>query len=241
MYSPAAIEKAPAARPASPASSTALLSLVPPVTPAISAKLDTRPSEAPKTAGRSQPPVTSECSCPIRWISAGALSVGVDLLGAGCSARLLAVAPGRVAGPPHVLVGRRAGLRRVGAGGLELLGGLAAGAQPGGHDDVGDRAEEDDQAGPLVEPQPEHVVGRVDPQALDPAAAHGVGGDVEREGPAVPEPEPAVRPDHQDGDADVPQQLVEEGRVVRRQVQAWRPAGASGSISTAHGRSVARP
>src|SRR3546814_4348203 len=37
---------------------------VPPATPAINAALETSPSIAPKTAGRSQPPVTSACSCP---------------------------------------------------------------------------------------------------------------------------------------------------------------------------------
>ena len=74
MYSPAAIEKAPAARPARPASSTALLSSEPPLTPAMRAKFDTRPSEAPKTAGRSQPPVTSECSCEMRSASRSARS-----------------------------------------------------------------------------------------------------------------------------------------------------------------------
>ena len=73
VYSPAAIENAPAARPARPASTTALRlpsarPAVPPATPAMRAKLETRPSMAPKTAGRSQPPVTS------RWCSRGMLT-----------------------------------------------------------------------------------------------------------------------------------------------------------------------
>ena len=38
---------------------------VPPATPAMRATLETRPSIAPKTAGRNQPPVTSACSWPI--------------------------------------------------------------------------------------------------------------------------------------------------------------------------------
>jgi hypothetical protein len=62
VYSPAAIENAPAARPARPASTMNLEpELVPPSMPAISAKFETRPSIAPNTAGRSQPPFTSRC------------------------------------------------------------------------------------------------------------------------------------------------------------------------------------
>ena len=73
VYSPAAIENAPATSPASPASTTAfwLSPLVPPEIPAMSAKFETSPSIAPKTAGRSQPPVTSPCS----WLTA-AISPG---------------------------------------------------------------------------------------------------------------------------------------------------------------------
>ena len=57
-----------------------------------------------------------------------------------------------------------------------------------------------------------------------------VGGDVEGEGPAVPEPEPAVGPDHEGGGSEVPQQLVEERRVEvaehdRLAVGAERPPG----------------
>src|SRR3954454_22185647 len=72
VYSPAAIEKAPAASPASPASTTAVVSdaaRVPPATPAISATFETSPSIAPNTAGRSHPPVTSGCSCPIGGVA----------------------------------------------------------------------------------------------------------------------------------------------------------------------------
>lgn len=63
MYSPAAIEQAPAASPARPVSTTAPLEAAPPTTPVISAKLETSPSIAPNTAGRSQPPFTSRW-CP---------------------------------------------------------------------------------------------------------------------------------------------------------------------------------
>src|SRR6266540_873437 len=66
VYSPVAIEIAPATRPASPVSTTVVCGTLPPATPAISAKFDTRPSITPKTAGRSQPPVTSRWRW---WIS----------------------------------------------------------------------------------------------------------------------------------------------------------------------------
>ena len=63
MYSPAAIENAPANNPANPAKTIAVvfsapIALVPPATPIINAKLETRPSIAPKTAGRNHPPLT---------------------------------------------------------------------------------------------------------------------------------------------------------------------------------------
>ena len=60
--SPAAIENAPAASPASPVSRIACWEPPPPPTPAISETLVTSPSIAPKTAGRSHPPDTSLCS-----------------------------------------------------------------------------------------------------------------------------------------------------------------------------------
>src|SRR6266542_2790278 len=47
-------------------STTVVCGTLPPATPAISAKFDTRPSITPKTAGRSQPPVTSRWRW---WIS----------------------------------------------------------------------------------------------------------------------------------------------------------------------------
>ena len=64
--SPAAIEKAPAARPARPVSTIACCEPPPPPTPEISDTFVTRPSIAPNTAGRSQPPETSLCS---GWVS----------------------------------------------------------------------------------------------------------------------------------------------------------------------------
>jgi hypothetical protein len=57
----------------------------------------------------------------------------------------------------------------------------------------------------------------VDAQRLDPEPTDGVGREVQREGAAVAEPEPAVGPQHEAGDNDVPEQLVEERRVERRE------------------------
>ena len=60
VYSPSAIENAPASRPATPLMTT-VWALAAADTPAISAVLLTSPSIAPKVAARSQPPDTSEC------------------------------------------------------------------------------------------------------------------------------------------------------------------------------------
>jgi hypothetical protein len=57
--SPNAIENAPATRPAIPVRMIVPRSAPPPPTPATSAMLVTRPSIAPKTPARSQPPETS--------------------------------------------------------------------------------------------------------------------------------------------------------------------------------------
>ncbi len=62
------------------------------------------------------------------------------------------------------------------------------------------------------------MVHRVDAHGLDPAAAQGVEHHVQREDPAVGELEPPVEPDQQQRGADVPQRLVQEGRVERREL-----------------------
>ncbi len=49
---------------------------------------------------------------------------------------------------------------------------------------------------------------------LDPAAPRAVRGDVQRERPSVAQLEAAVGPDDEQGDADAPQRLVQEPRVV---------------------------
>ena len=56
------MENAPAIRPATPVRMIAACAPPPPPIPAISEELVTSPSIAPKTAGRSHPPLTSRCS-----------------------------------------------------------------------------------------------------------------------------------------------------------------------------------
>jgi hypothetical protein len=63
MYSPVAIEHAPATSAATPASTMACPETPAPPSPAISEALVTSPSTAPNTVGRSQPPDTSRCRC----------------------------------------------------------------------------------------------------------------------------------------------------------------------------------
>nr|BFF00911.1 hypothetical protein GCM10020241_25860 [Streptoalloteichus tenebrarius] len=58
------MEKAPATSPATPDSTITSVPAPPPPTPATNAMLVTSPSIAPKTAGRSHPPETSEWVCP---------------------------------------------------------------------------------------------------------------------------------------------------------------------------------
>src|SRR6476646_2976987 len=61
MYSPAAIENAPASKPASPAKAIAVLAAPEPAKPITSEVLDTRPSLTPNTAARSAPERSPRC------------------------------------------------------------------------------------------------------------------------------------------------------------------------------------
>src|SRR3954467_237385 len=116
MYSPAAMEKAPAASPASPPSTTARCAAAPPATPAIRAKLETRPSIAPNTAGRSHPPVTSRCSW---WISAcGPLGAASPMALTSSGLSLAGLDDGRRRRPGAALA---AALRLAGRAGLVRL------------------------------------------------------------------------------------------------------------------------
>src|ERR1700734_1288628 len=72
MYSPVPIENAPATRAATPVRITECDDTPPPPSPAISEALVTRPSTAPNTVGRSQPPDTSRCRCDQPAASAAA-------------------------------------------------------------------------------------------------------------------------------------------------------------------------
>ena len=72
MYSPTAMEKAPASSPAMPAMTMAWLSDEAPATPMTSARLETSPSLPPKTAGRRKP-VTRDS-----WGEVGGAGRGYD-------------------------------------------------------------------------------------------------------------------------------------------------------------------
>src|SRR5687768_13271496 len=67
LYSPAAIDTAPAIRPARPARRTTLGAGSAPATPRISPTFETSPSLTPKTAARAAPP----CMSRWWWISTG--------------------------------------------------------------------------------------------------------------------------------------------------------------------------
>src|SRR6476659_859610 len=75
MYSPAAIENAPASNPATPDTNTARLSPVAPAAPAtprIRQTFATRPSLAPNTAARTLPPaMPPRCRRPISSTECG--------------------------------------------------------------------------------------------------------------------------------------------------------------------------
>ena len=76
------------------------------------------------------------------------------------------------------------------------------------------RREEDDQRDPGVEAQTEEVPGRVDPQQLFEEAPEGVVGDVEREERRRAEADPPIEPQQEPDAAQIPQELVQERRVV---------------------------
>ena len=61
MYSPAAIEKAPASKPASPANAIVVLAAPEPAKPITSELLDTSPSLTPNTAARRAPERSPRC------------------------------------------------------------------------------------------------------------------------------------------------------------------------------------
>src|SRR5690606_36251702 len=81
--------------------------------------------------------------------------------------------------------------------------------------EVEQRTEEDQDRDPVVDPHAEDLVGLVDAQCLDPEPAHAVRHDVEGERPALAELPPPIDEPDQERDAEVPHQLIEEGRVER--------------------------
>ena len=92
-----------------------------------------------------------------------------------------------------------------------------------------------DERDPEVEPLPEEVARRVDPQRLLERAERRVDRDVEREEPRPLDREAPVDPEQEEDAEDVPDELVEEGRVVQVRVAVlpW--------ISSAHGSVVCLP
>src|ERR1700722_8137337 len=114
--SPAAIENAPAARPARPVRAIACCDPPPPPTPAISDTLVPSPSIAPKTAGRSHPPETSRCSGP--WCGAASICSSPVVITANSiqrsSAKVLpsALAPSRAGNDVRVTSDEAAAVRR---------------------------------------------------------------------------------------------------------------------------------
>ena len=81
---------------------------------------------------------------------------------------------------------------------------------------VDHRADEHERRGEHVDPDAGDVGGGVVAHQLDPEAAHAIGRHIQREQPAVAQPELAVGPQQEKEHQQVPQQFVEEGRVHHR-------------------------
>src|SRR5438034_7081869 len=95
-------------------------------------------------------------------------------------------------------------------------GSLALARPPLPPDEERGRDDEEDPGDPVVQAQAADVVRRVDAQGLDPEAPEAVQRDVEREEPRRPDP-PATLDEKQHADGrEVPDELVEEGRVEGR-------------------------
>src|SRR4051812_46322454 len=134
-YSPAAIERAPAASPATPARSTSLRVARPAATPITRLAVDTMPSLAPRTAARSHPILCERCSsrsmqqsymaptltrfrsilCPVDFSkqSADALRCAVAIRGGGRVTVLTVIDPLLLAAAGAVYHTRRDFLRRT--------------------------------------------------------------------------------------------------------------------------------
>src|SRR3954469_21831453 len=205
VHSPTAIEKAPASSPATPVMTTTWVCVMPVAAamPAISETLVTSPSIAPNTAGRSQPPFTSRwlwlCCSAFRSTTVAASLTSTSPPTAQQSCRLR-----RTNAQTTTFLVRSRPFDRL--GGDPLVG---SGVAP--QHEIGHGRDEEHDARPVVEAQAEEPVRVVDAERLDPAAARRVGRDVESERPPVAEPPPAVGPDDEQGDAEVPERLIEKG------------------------------
>ena len=105
--------------------------------------------------------------------------------------------------------------------------------------DHGHRPGEDHRAHPVVDAQAEDAVGRVDPQQLDPEAAEGVGGHIDREEAPGAQPGPALDGEDDGHDDQVPEGLVEERGMER--LLAGEPPGPVVGVDTQSPRKRRRP
>ena len=208
-YSPAAIENAPAARPATPASATVDAD----GRSAGHARDQREVGDQPVHGAEHRRPQPAPADVLVVVVDLGAGVGHAGASSAGCSAacsagrldrrHLGAAGSGGSSTASLVLLIVRLGLDHV----------LPARAQPRRHDEVDQPADERDAADPDVDADPADGVGLVDPHGLDQPAPGGVEDDVEGEDPSVPHPEPAVGPDQDPGHGDQPQRLVEERGV----------------------------
>lgn len=83
----------------------------------------------------------------------------------------------------------------------------------GAKQDVHHRPDEDEGRGEDVDPDAGNEGGGVVAQQFHPEPADTVGRHVQREQPTMPHPELAIDQDQNEEDSDVPQQLVEKGRM----------------------------
>jgi hypothetical protein len=80
-------------------------------------------------------------------------------------------------------------------------------------DERDQRTDADQDGGPDVQSQTEHLLGSVDTQHLDPHTTKRVEENIQPEYPTMTQPEATVEVDEEEGRRDVPDHLVEERRV----------------------------
>ena len=88
----------------------------------------------------------------------------------------------------------------------------------------GESADAEDHRHEEIEAQPKDVVGGVNPKQLLTDSHEGVAGDVEGEEARGPDPAVMAEPHQRTGERQVPDQLIEEGRVEGRELLVARRA-----------------